>query len=663
MRRSWPLVRNFAMASAVLALAGVPAGAGGCYTGGGGNEPPLDSLNFPVGLAVSEGGNVLYVLNSDFDLQWSGGSLQAYDLTMLRRHVLRVLANPSDPYFDDVRVTPLPKDTQGNPIRVDGVQCRKTIAPQAPDSQTPAFGQACAPPIQAQLYVRDAGIVGAFGTTLHRSPYARKASSQDVLCTRGDRDCISRLYGIVRGNASLTWAEVAVDDPNVAPQAPAQPDPNKLSIPTKEARAALTDPASPTFYAPFFLRCGRLGEDGAAKPGDPNFARCGDVSRDDAERNADAPPDPAAFARDHAAGNTREPGAGTQTPASGTAEPGNTRYLTMPGEPFGMTEAGGGKYVVVTHQTDTKTSLFTALTPQSVEKAPSLQFIAEGIALGGVGVAEVPHDPEAFGCTPGAACAALPRPAVLETSRATAQVSLLRIYSDQGSTLQRPYMILEGIFPLSAASSGADSRGIVIDPTPRLRCKSLVAPGDPARDAKIRECARLPARVFIASRSPASVVYGEIGGELADGSYDPDRLVLLGNVPLTAGPSNLYLAPIVDRDGRYALRLFVVAYDSNAVFIIDPDTRVVESAVRVGPGPFAMAFDPFDLEAVARGDTVPFDDVRFDPGTMRRYRFAYVSIFRESYVQVIDLDGSRAENGTFETIVFNLGAPRKPKGG
>jgi hypothetical protein len=663
MRRPWPLVRNLAMASAVLALASMPVGTGGCYTGGGGNAPPLDSLNFPVGLAVSAGGNVLYVLNSDFDLEFNAGSLQAYDLTMLRQHVLRVLANPSDPYFDAVRVTPLPKDAQGNPIRVDGEQCRRTVAPQPPGSQTPAFGQACAPPIQAQVYVRDAGMIGAFGTTLRRSPLLRKASSPDVLCTRGDRDCISRLYGIVRGNASLTWADVAVDDPNVAPQAPAQPDPNQLSIPTKEARAALLNPASPTFYPPFFLKCGRLGEDGSAPPGSADYARCGDVSRDDADRGSDQAPNPDEFARDHAAGNTREPGAGTQTPESGTSEPGNTRYLTMPGEPFGMTEAGDGSYVVVTHQTETKTSLFRTLTPQSVEKAPSLQFVAEGISVGGIGVAEIPHDPEAFGCAVGSPCPALPRPAVLETTRVGAQVSLLRIYSDQGSTLQRPYMILEGLFPLTAASGGQDSRGIVVDPSPRLRCKALVPQGDPDRDRKIRQCARIPARVFIAHRTPASVIYGELGVERADGSYDPDQLTILGNTPLTAGPSNLYLAPIVDRDGRYALRLFVVAYDSNAVFVMDPDTRIIETAVRSGPGPFAMAFDPFDMEAVARGDLVPFDDARFAPGTMRRYRFAYLSIFRESYVHVIDLDGSQPEKGTFETIVFNLGAPRKPKGG
>ena len=44
-----------------------------------------------------------------------------------------------------------------------------------------------------------------------------------------------------------------------------------------------------------------------------------------------------------------------------------------------------------------------------------------------------------------------------------------------------------------------------------------------------------------------------------------------------------------------------------------------------------------------------------------RYRYAYVGIFTQSYVQLIDLDDS-AFTGTFEQVVFNLGLPTIPKG-
>src|SRR5579872_824398 len=68
-----------ALGAAVFAAA-TPA----CYTAGGGTSPPANSFYFPTGLAVSSGGNVLYAINSDFDLQWNGGTLQTYDLFKVR---------------------------------------------------------------------------------------------------------------------------------------------------------------------------------------------------------------------------------------------------------------------------------------------------------------------------------------------------------------------------------------------------------------------------------------------------------------------------------------------------------------------------------------------------------------------------------------------------
>src|SRR4051794_21595507 len=59
-----------------------------CYSTGDGSPPPLRSLYYPVGLQVSQGGTVLYAANSDFDLQYNGGTLQSYDLALIRRHAL-----------------------------------------------------------------------------------------------------------------------------------------------------------------------------------------------------------------------------------------------------------------------------------------------------------------------------------------------------------------------------------------------------------------------------------------------------------------------------------------------------------------------------------------------------------------------------------------------
>ena len=87
----------------------------------------------------------------------------------------------------------------------------------------------------------------------------------------------------------------------------------------------------------------------------------------------------------------------------------------------------------------------------------------------------------------------------------------------------------------------------------------------------------------------------------------------------------------------------------------------MENIIRTGPGPFAMAFDPFDLTDVALHKKVPADTR--EPGLdLKRYRFGYMASFTQSYVQVIDLDNSRANKDTFEKIVFTLGLPTLPKG-
>jgi hypothetical protein len=52
------------------------------------------------------------------------------------------------------------------------------------------------------------------------------------------------------------------------------------------------------------------------------------------------------------------------------------------------------------------------------------------------------------------------------------------------------------------------------------------------------------------------------------------------------------------------------------------------------------------------------------PHTLRRYRFAYVASFTQSFVQMIDLDDSLPgiSPQTYENVVFTLGQPTPPKG-
>lgn len=597
-----------------------------CYGTGDGTSPPPYRLYFPVGLAVSQAGSVLYVANSDFDLQYNAGTVQAYRLMEMRQDAVKLVLD---------RV--LPADTDVEAGKLPDAACPYTYPNgqvPTPDPNNPTgyyggpgelpIGQACAPPVRSSYYTKNEVYIGAFATDIQMS------ITKD------------RLFIPVRGNASLTWIDVDNDTNSLG---------NPLAL---HCTSAL----------------------------DSNQHFC------------------------------------TNTAGNNANEQGNTRLLTLPGEPFGMAQTDDGTAIALTHQTQTETSLLLSGIPlgtpapvlrsqldagqytPSPRQDPSLQFIVGNMPTGGIGLASIPHDPAA---TPGVGV----RPAFLQTSSAVPEVDLLRYYSDESyqpyleagadvvftpvpiddggvkvsSSNLRPFLQKEGAFTVGVNSSGTNSRGIAIDPTPRIACEQTLLQSDPTitqSDPRYIACAQLPARVFIANRSPATLILGQIGGfPIGNTTYDPDLLSIYGNVPLTAGPSNVYLAPIVDATGHYALRVFVVCFDSQVIIVWDPDAQRVENVIRTGPGPFAMAFDPFDLTQVAMHAAVPFDTKNSPENlqggpldgkpSLRTYRFAYIASFTDSFLQVLDLDQSFQDSRlqgvpTFETIVYQVGEPTAPKG-
>jgi hypothetical protein len=598
---------QIAITAGLVALGGVAVAA--CYSGGGaGTDPPLNALYFPVGLGTSEFGHVLYVANSDFDLQFNGGTIQGYDLGTLRSDARDLIdtnlglydggAAQRGPIYDDGGVAPS--------ILVSGwtpALCSNPPAGPGANGARLPLGQSCAPPINPQRYLKNSVTIGAFATQIQLSHVASDAGSP--LCQGSDGVPMPgpRLFTPVRGNASITWADLAADCP---------------------------DP--PADYDRFVIDC-RKGSDN----------RC-------------------------------------TTQAGNTIGPHDTRQLTLPGEPFGLALTPDQTAMVVTHQSSTQTStLLTGLGSGtgSNNGDPSMQFILSGVPNAGSGIVAVPHDDSkhspAPGCEvadPGQPCV---RPAFLETNHSVAEIDLIRYFDDDGSSQQRPFLNREVAYTLTATQGGTDTRGIVIDPSPRIACRYQVAAGDPGpidpctdqtMNSKACQqwiaCGTVPSRVFIASRSPASLVVGTIGGPSAsgDGSFDPDRLTLTDVKPLATGPSNVYLAPIVDSGGNLALRVFIVCFDANQIFVYDPDNQVIENVINVGSGPFAMAFDPFDIRRVATHRPVT------GVPSLHDYRFGYVALFTNSYLQVMDLDDSISGVSpyTFENIVFTLGTPTQPKG-
>jgi hypothetical protein len=590
------------LCSAVIGVAS-PA----CYTAGEGTPPPMTSFYFPTGLAVSSGGNVLYAINSDFDLQWNGGTLQTYDLFKLRRDTASLI---------QANLTGANAPPPGIPFLTPWVpNCLAAPPPDQGNSFGVQLSQGCAPAVDSTQYVHDSAIVGAFATDLQ--------VSQLQISDGSVAPNAYRLLSPVAGSATVTWADVVPDDPNIPPPEGANAPP----------------------YPPFSFNCGvRVS------------------SRCDGE---------------HATGDNAN-------------QNGNTRNETMPGEPFGMAQSQDGTVLAVTSETDVKTSLLTTATTYGVGNSgvgyndPIMEFVLQGLPVGGVAIAAVPHDSNSVDrCELSGDVGPCIRPAFLETYRYTSEVDLLRYYDDDntctsaacgavpvpgGSSLYRPFLVKERAYQINTNLGGSDFRGIAIDPTPRLKCELL-------HQASPIECGQIPARVFIASRTPPSLVIGQIGltNDLESDTYDPDAFTVTGNIPLPAGPSKVYLAPVVMPDypgagtSHYELRVFVVLFDSSGIEVIDPDavpplTLSQNVFIPVGPGPYALAFDPFDWNDVAVQNPVPVDPRQPPELALGRYRFAYVASFTQSYAQVIDLDALATQYETFEKVVFNFGPPSYPKG-
>jgi DNA-binding beta-propeller fold protein YncE len=168
-----------------LALAAVAASALACVSPGEGPEPPSDAMYFPVGLAVSPGGHTLYVANSDFDLQYNGGTVLALDLDRIRASI-PPLWDESDPRYPCGGLPANPK-----PILSPGACGPIDLR---------------APPVGGGPLVLASTQIGAFAADV-------------VLATRPDRSG-ARLFLPVRGDPSLTWIDV--DDDRHAPPAGAR---------------------------------------------------------------------------------------------------------------------------------------------------------------------------------------------------------------------------------------------------------------------------------------------------------------------------------------------------------------------------------------------------------------------------------------------------------
>jgi hypothetical protein len=162
----------------------------------------------------------------------------------------------------------------------------------------------------------------------------------------------------------------------------------------------------------------------------------------------------------------------------------------------------------------------------------------------------------------------------------------------------------------------------------------------------------VPLRLFIANRTPPSLLTGEIRTTIITDEKSGlppneapvtgvfDEIEITNTLPLTFGPTRVAVGHIVDEAGAHRVRIFAVAFDSRLVFVYDPAARRIEAVVRTGRGPQSVAFD-----MGGEGDGA--------------YSLMYVGHFTDSYIGVVDLDMRKPQ--TFGSMFLTVGVPVPPR--
>jgi hypothetical protein len=518
-----------------------------CFTSSEGLEPP-NAIYYPTGLVVSPGGTALYVSNSDFDLQYNGGTVQVIDLLALRS-TLFPLADAIGAGMGAAAACP----TVG-------------LAPN--DNVVLNPGPCMAIPLDSR--VRKFATIGAFasGAILVHNPAGPGTGS--------------RLLVPVRGDPSITFFDVSDD-----------------------RGGSVVNPAGCSDN--FCLECGAAG-------GDPE-QRCGGT---------------------HRIG---------ETPLE------SLRGLTLPVEPVGIAAAepvqpGAGMAVVTAHQTVTAASL-TVINSGDWSAKPRMEYYINTLPQGPTEVAALPIPARikvelSSGCQ--GAAAVHYQPGFFLTYRAAPELDLLRFNEDACSKPPRPFISRVGAIGIDANADAIDSRGVALDAGERQACEASCEASVPPTVPQLtclETCAAIPIGLYVANRTPASLLVGHVETEFVREEDDRitgalDLPTIFDTVPLSFGASKLAIGKVIDRDGILRTRVFAVAFDSRLVFSYDPEARRIEAVIRTGRGPHAIAFD-----------------------TASDHSFMYVGHFTDSYIGVVDLDMRRPQ--TFGSMFATVGAPTVPR--
>ena len=205
------------------------------------------------------------------------------------------------------------------------------------------------------------------------------------------------------------------------------------------------------------------------------------------------------------------------------------------------------------------------------------------------------------------------QPGFLVSYRAAPQIDLFRYTDDAHAAPVRAFLTRVFQAAITVNADGKDSRGLVIDPSARKACEAACAPD--ATECQ-RACLKIPLRIFMANRTPATLLVGKVDTTLIEntpagggpvetiGAFD--KVTVDDSVPLAFGASKVALGHVITREGKLAVRVFVSAFDSRLVCSYDPEARRVEAVIRTGRGPHALAFDSVQVRRLAPSYTIAY---------------------------------------------------------
>lgn len=560
----------------------------GCILPGDGPSPPDAEFYFPTGMALSSDASRLYVANSDFDLQYNQGTLLAVDIAAAEDRFKPVYCSKNAdcaPGLEcDLEASPddvapshwCVKKELNNPCGALGVKGDGALGEKTAAERLLFPGRCDAIPLPQ--FVKGSAQINAFASDLIFRPRPDGNSAVAFKEKQG------RIFVTVRGNESLTFADVDWTDPK--------------------------DPIAE-------LRCGETGFGG----------KCSSV-----------------YSRGEEGDDRGE----------------NDRFVNLPPEPNAVAANLRGEVLVVAHQTQPTSSLFIndwkGWGKAGAGTGPQLKFLVGGLPENAIDVISVPEP----------AYMLLPeqidyRPAFLLTFRTAAQLVSLRYFADDTDTdPSRPFLTVGGRVDITANSVNWDSRGIAIDTDARDQCETDCDKAWPSKSeeltACLRTCTNVPLGVFVANRTPSSLLIGQTRPNATPTSND-DLPHIYDSIPLSTGPSRVVTGQIIAPNPKYdpenpsgedefiyPTRIFVVCFDSRLIYIYDPVLQRIESIIRTGRGPYALSIGR-KLDETIRKSTPT--------------GLGYIGMFTDSYVGVVDLDQSHKE--TYGTIIMTLGNPVEPR--